>query len=211
MRSRGGGCNICAYSNAPRSNALLAARSSMLLVFTIRSARHPSLRPKPSLQHPQPPPRPPWRAPVKGVKVGVLKRLADLHHAVGAEVEQHHRVAVLHGAHRLAVVADDDKGGQVLVRRRVLGVALGWRRGWSSCMGARGGAGDTKMRSLEARRLTLRLTAAQAAAPQARTRTPLPRRTRSVLTAVSASLNWCGALPSTCASHPVLTMFQSAS
>jgi hypothetical protein len=34
--------------------------------------------------------------------------------------------------------------------------------------------------------------------------------TLSVLTAVSASVNVWGALPSTCASQPRLTMFQSA-
>lgn len=36
------------------------------------------------------------------------------------------------------------------------------------------------------------------------------RRTRSVLTASRASVNMCGASPSTCAYHPFFTMFQSA-
>mmetsp|Transcript_35619 Transcript_35619/g.79185 ORF Transcript_35619/g.79185 Transcript_35619/m.79185 type:complete len:298 (+) Transcript_35619:1020-1913(+) len=60
--------------------------------------------------------------PVKVVKLGVLKRFGHLYHAVGPEVEEDHRVTVLHGAHGLPGCVHNDKGVQVLIRH---GLVLG--------------------------------------------------------------------------------------
>ena len=57
---------------------------------------------------------------VKGgelASLGVLESLAELNHAVSAEVEQHNGVAVLNRAHRLVVAVHDGERRQVLVIR----------------------------------------------------------------------------------------------
>mmetsp|Transcript_11540 Transcript_11540/g.32739 ORF Transcript_11540/g.32739 Transcript_11540/m.32739 type:complete len:388 (-) Transcript_11540:627-1790(-) len=57
---------------------------------------------------------------VEGIEVLVLKGLADLNHAVCAEVEDDDGVAVLNGPHRGAAVIGDDKGGQPLIGDRIV-------------------------------------------------------------------------------------------
>lgn len=53
--------------------------------------------------------------PVKVAKVWVFKGLADLHHTISTEVDEHHCIVVLNCAHWLASLIDDDEGGQELV------------------------------------------------------------------------------------------------